>query len=129
MRERDFEEGKTILENIKDKFNDSNKILVVITRKTPESFLQELDKHHILQSLDVSGQYHKDTYVVNVGVEERPRQLINFPYINCGPLPLNLNEVRDTLALPRSTKQLDRPRGKVILYTLIAYIYIRTDKN
>lgn len=109
VQERDFEDGKTILENITDKMNESNKILIVISRNTPTTFLENLAKYHILKCLSVTGKHYKDTYVLNVGVEERPQQLINFQYIDCDPLPLDLNPVRDVLALPRPIKYLERP--------------------
>ena len=106
--ERDFETGKKMLENIKDKINDSNKILIVISRNTPEAFFEYLEKFQILKCLGVTS----NTYVLNVGVEVRPKQLLTFPFINCSPLPLDLNEVRDVLALPPPTKCQERPLGE-----------------
>ena len=112
VQERDFEAGKTILENMRDSVNNSNKIFIVVSGNTTMDFYEDLESHDILKSLTVFKEDYRDTYVLNVGVEERPQQLKFFPYIKCGPLPLYLNEVRDILAIPRPTKPQERPRGK-----------------
>ena len=102
-------------DNIMEKLDDSNKILIVISRKTPKAFFEYLVKSNILQSSHMTKNNYRDVYVLSVGVEERPQQLLHFPYVKCGPLPLDLNEVRDILALPR---RYEMPRGKFLLVVL-----------
>lgn len=98
--ERDFEPGKQVLVNIKEKINDSNKILIVVSPNTPQKFYDDLKRMQILHCLDLFNKEHRDTYVLNLGVEERPEHLLPFHFIDCSPFPLDLNEVREVLALP-----------------------------
>ena len=99
-----------MFENISNKINESSKILIVISRNTPEAFFKYLEKLHIRKCLGVTA--NRDTYVLNVGLEERPKQLLTFPFITCGPLPLDLNEVRKVIALPPPTNCQERPFGR-----------------
>lgn len=107
--ERDFEPGKTVIQNIEVGINSSNRILLVVSPDTPAKFYEDLEKTQVLTCLKLFNEQHKDTYVLNLGVEKIPDTLQFFDAIDCSRNPMNLNEVREVLAFTPSLKYGQRP--------------------
>ena len=121
LPERDFQPDKEVLDieginkrldNIKEGINNSNKILLAVSPDTPARFYEDLENVQVLGCLKLFNGEQKDTYVLNNGSEKIPEPLQCFDVINCGGLPLNLNEVREVLADKPLSKYSTRPIGK-----------------
>ena len=126
--ERDFEPGKSVLQNIEEGINNSDKILLVVSKNTPEKFYQDLERTQVLTCLHLFNEQHKDTFIIDLGVDDLPDPLRPFSdqVINCSRTPMTLNEVREVLAAPQLPIFEQRPRGTKlpILISVCSFILL-----
>ena len=111
--ERNFEPGKSVLQNIEEGINNSDKVLLVVSKNTPEKFYQRLEKTQVLTCLQLFNEQQKDIFVIDLGVDDLPDPLRPFrdQVIHCSRNPMALNKEKEVLAAPQPPVFEQRPRG------------------